>query len=102
MRAYRKAERYRQKKMNWELWLQGHYVMDAFGTVLANAFAKKGQAPAQYFQEPLPLTEKEAKEQAERQAIRKREQLRARFESSLKRLKIKEAGAGQKKESAAK
>lgn len=56
------AYQLRRKRENEMLWLQGIYNMDAFGTVLANAFAKKGSRPKKYMEEPIritPMTEEE-------------------------------------------
>ena len=63
---YRKAFEIRQDMLNaWE-WRMGAYNLSAFGTVLGNAFRKKGERPTEYLAEPLPLREKtEEQKQAE-------------------------------------
>lgn len=50
-----KAHKIRQKQDNERLWLQGYYNFVAFGTVLANAFAKKGTPPTPYMKKPLNI-----------------------------------------------
>ena len=64
--AYREAWKLRQQDKNYWLWLQGLYTHEAFGTVLSNAFAKKGTPPVKYLKEPIALTEAEIKERRER------------------------------------
>lgn len=52
------------------MWLQGLYIYNAVGTVMANAFAKKGATPAKYIEEPIrltPYTEQEKAEIAEKE-----------------------------------
>lgn len=63
---YREAHKYRVQMRNQELWLQGLYNYNAFGTVLANAFGKKGGTKHQYLDKPIELFGKtEEEEQAE-------------------------------------
>ena len=66
---YRKAHEIQQELINvWE-WRMGVYNMSAFGTVIGNAFKKKGEKPLDYMTEPLPMHEKtEEEKQAEIQA----------------------------------
>lgn len=48
------------------LWLMGAYNLRAFNVVAANALAKKGSKPQEYFKEPIritPYTEEEKAEQ---------------------------------------
>lgn len=58
-----KAEEIRQKKMNFQVWLQGYYVYQAIGSLvpLLNPFSNEHKAKP-YLKEPIPLTEKEAEE----------------------------------------
>lgn len=52
---YRQAHKMRIEQRNQELWLQGLYIYNAFGTVLANAFAKKGATKHKYLDKPIDL-----------------------------------------------
>lgn len=65
---YKRAHNLKVEQRNQELWLQGLYIFNAFGTVLANAFAKKGAKKQKYIEKPIritPLTEQEKRIQAE-------------------------------------
>lgn len=50
---YRDAWELKQQNENYLAWLQGLYNFKAFGTVLGNAFRKKGQKADNYFDKPL-------------------------------------------------
>ena len=66
---YARAHELKIEQRNQELWLQGLYVYEAFGAVLANAFGKKGSKKETYPEEPhriTPMTEAEKKAQAEK------------------------------------
>ena len=54
-RWYRQAHKMRVEQKNQELWLQGLYVFNAFGVVLANAFPKKGATEHKYLEKPIDL-----------------------------------------------
>lgn len=74
LKHYFEANRLRLKQRNYELWLQGAYIYEAVGTVMTNAFAKKGSSPKGYTKEPyniFPLTadEKKEKQRQERAKI---------------------------------
>ena len=58
---YRKAEEIRREKMNFEKWLQGMYIYEAFADVspILHAFAKKGTKPHPYPDKPYALNEKQ-------------------------------------------
>lgn len=58
-RAYAQAYLLKRKIQNENMWIQGAYIANAFGTVLSNAFSKKN---AKYLEKPLdifPKTESE-------------------------------------------
>lgn len=57
--AYVDAYKRRMEYRNQELWLQGLYIYDAFGVVMANAFAKKGAKKEKYMAKPIELFKKE-------------------------------------------
>lgn len=65
---FRKAEQIRNDKRNQEMFWQGAYIYQALCAVspVLHAFAKKGTQPNPYLDEPLPLTKKQAQEQAQR------------------------------------
>jgi hypothetical protein len=60
-RMYRKAEELRMEKVNYEAWLQGFYIYEAFcnASPLFHAFAKKGTKPIPYPERPHAITEEE-------------------------------------------
>ena len=66
---YREAEEIRQKKRDYDMWLQGRYVYDALCAVspLLHAFAPSGTQAIDYTEEPYPRTYKDLKERQERQ-----------------------------------
>ena len=72
VRAFIKAHKIRQQKMNEEAWLQGAYVLRALDVVVGNAFRKKGQKPSEYPKEPIAFAEEELETEEERE--RKEEQ----------------------------
>ena len=45
LEAYQKAY---LRDVSFNAWYQGQYNLSAFGVIMANAFAKKGQKPAEY------------------------------------------------------
>lgn len=63
-RAYRKAQRLRNKRENQQLWMQGVYIYKALLCVspILHAFAKAGTRPEPYLEEPFPIDEAEARE----------------------------------------
>lgn len=52
-RAFYKADRVRQKRMNDEAWLHGAYIARAIEATICNAFRKSGSSPATYPKEPI-------------------------------------------------
>ncbi len=64
-RAYRKAQRIRNKRENQQLWMQGLYVYKALLCVspILHAFAKAGTKPEPYPDMPYPIDEQDAREQ---------------------------------------
>lgn len=52
-RAFYKADRIRQKRMNDEAWLQGAYIVKAIDATVCNAFRKRGDPPAEYPAQPI-------------------------------------------------
>lgn len=66
MKSFREAYNLRNRHENEMMWLQGLYFYQAVGTVLSNAFAKKGTPSKKYLNEPLDIFPKsEAEEAAE-------------------------------------
>lgn len=67
---YAKAYKIRMEERNWEMWMQGLYIYDAFSVVLSNAFAAKGSTPKKYLLKPepiFPMTEEEKQAEDERE-----------------------------------
>ena len=77
-RAFYKADRIRQKRMNDEAWLHGAYVCRALEATVCNAFRKTGTPPAQYPKEPIWKDEWEEEERRDT-AKEKREEQEALF-----------------------
>lgn len=77
---YRNAHEVRLKQRNYELWLQGLYIHDAVGVVVANALSKKGAKVQKYTESPYPVTPIEIRE------VREREELK-RYEGSKAKMK---------------
>lgn len=69
VRAFYKADKLRQERIDEEAWLNGLYITNALEATVGNAFRKKGQTPFEYPKEPFLLTEKKEKqkEQDERE-----------------------------------
>ena len=86
-RAYAQYNLLKRRQRNEELWLEGIYIMDAFQTVLGNAFGKK---KLKYMEKPLDIFEKtEAEKQAE---IRAERQKLINFLNGLKKSADKKQG----------
>lgn len=68
-----KAYKIRMEERNWEMWMQGLYIYNAFSVVLTNAFAPKGAVPKKYLENPAPIFPKteEEKEAEEERELRK-------------------------------
>lgn len=63
VKYYRKAEKMRNDRKNSEMWLQGMYVYDAFGTVIHNLFRPKGEGAKHYTDKPYELDKKKSREE---------------------------------------
>lgn len=63
LNAYIKADEYKMKRKNQELWLQGLYVYQAIGNLVPvlNPFSKDHK-PKPYLKEPIALSENEIEE----------------------------------------
>ena len=59
---YNKSHKLMIQEKNQELWLQGFYVLNAFETVMSNAFGKKGKKKIEYPKEPYDMFPKTARE----------------------------------------
>lgn len=93
---YRKAEKLRLDKLNWQLWFQGNYVYNAILDVapVLHAFAKKGTKPKPYLSEPIPITKYAAEEKERRDQAEKRQKLREKFFADINKQKeaVKDGG----------
>lgn len=67
-KVYRDAAYMRTRRDNERAWRAGIYYKYALESVIGNMFRKRGSAPIEYVKEPLPLTEAEVAERAERDA----------------------------------
>lgn len=77
VKAYRRADEIRRKRMNEELWLAGIYMADALTATVGNMFTK-GQK-YQYPAEPKPITRDEIEERKEREQRQRMERIKAVF-----------------------
>lgn len=75
VRAFREADKLRQRRMNEEAWWLGGYFARAIESTIGNAFLPKGASPSQYPERPIPLTEEEKKRNDELEAERERQRL---------------------------
>ena len=77
VKAYRRADEIKKRRMNEELWLCGIYTGEALASTVGNMFSKG--AKHQYPSEPKPITISEVKERKERERKRKQEEMKAKF-----------------------
>ncbi len=84
---YRKAHKMVQNRQNLNAWLQGFYVYNAIGAFaeILPAFPKKGAKVHPYMEEPLPMTEEESRERAERKQREKMERIKERMLGFVKK-----------------
>lgn len=59
VRDYLRAEEYRRKQENYNLWLGGIYMREAIMSSIGNAFIGKGEPAYQYMDKPIPMGEDE-------------------------------------------
>lgn len=82
VKAYRTASELRDKRRNFDAWMQGIYVYEALcdASPLYRFTMKKGSIkPEPYVKEPFPITAAEVREREEREARVKQERLKAQF-----------------------
>lgn len=91
VRAFRQAQKIKDRRRNQELWLQGMYIYEALCDVspILHAFAKKGTKPQMYSSEPYAITEEEIREREERDARLKEERIKAQFAAYVEALSKK-------------
>lgn len=90
--AYRRSNELRDKRRNYELWLQGMYVYEALcdASPLYRMTFKKGTVkPEPYAKEPYPITAVEMREREEREAREREERLKAEFALFAEQLRKK-------------
>lgn len=85
-RDYRKAFEMQKRRQNQMLWLQGAYVYNAIlsASPILQAFAKKGTKPGPYLEYPIPLDDKEAREQQEEKERRAYAKMKQRMNARVK------------------
>lgn len=76
VKAYRKADEIRKRRMNEELWLNGIYMSEALASTVGNMFSKEKYS---YPAEPKPITKDEIEERREREEKARMERIKARF-----------------------
>lgn len=62
-RAFYKADKLRQQRINDEAWLYGSYFLQALKATVMNLFIKKGEEPSRYPQRPVAVTSEETEEE---------------------------------------
>lgn len=98
-KCYREAYVERRKEENRRDWLMGAYAYNAVGTVLSNAFKKKGARPDLYLEEPFrlfPPTKEEIDEENRKQA----EKIEAVYRQMIARQKAEKAAKEQEQQNA--
>ena len=96
VKYFREAEKIRVNNRNTEMWIQGAYVykvLEAFAPILP-AFPKKGARVGDYLSEPIPLSDKEAKEKEEREAQQASEKGMSQMLGWMKRVNEKNHNKG--------
>ena len=76
---YRNAHEVMLKQRNYELWLQGLYIHEAVGVVVANALRKKGMKAQKYTETPYPVTPLERREVEEKEKLKRYENGKAKM-----------------------
>ena len=96
VRAYRKAWEIKNKNDEWARWRQGLYFYNALLCVspVLKPFAKEAK-PVDYLDRPLPLTEREVKEQEEARERENYEKVLARRRAESKKEKQRRAAQEQ-------
>ena len=73
VRAFYKADKLRQERMDEEAWLHGVYMVNALNATVGNAFRKQGQSPIEYPKEPISLTRRKEEEKARTEKAKEQE-----------------------------
>lgn len=92
VKDYRKANELRDKRRNYEFWLQGMYIYEALcdASPLFRFSMKKGTVrPEPYCKEPYPITVAEAREREERKQREFEKRLKAEFAALAERMQNK-------------
>ena len=63
VRAFREADRLKQKRADTEAWMLGAYVRHAIESSICNAFREKGVQPVKYPEEPFSLRDERLKKE---------------------------------------
>ena len=90
VKYYHNAHEHKERRKNYELWLQGAYVYEAIlcASPLLNAFSKKNE-PIPYCSEPIPLTEKDVLDKEEREQKKIMEKGKAFMQAMMKSINKK-------------
>lgn len=78
-KVYRQAFEIQRRRQNTDAWRDGQYTLAALQTALGALFAKNKSQIPRYPEEPFPLTDAEAEEQAVRRQLKMEEALKARL-----------------------
>ena len=66
-RAFYKADKLRQERMNDEAWLNGAYILRALQATVGNLCLKQGSKPHEYPRKPIDISEETEEEKALRE-----------------------------------
>ena len=69
MKSFDKAYKLKRQMQDEQDWMMGQYVMSAFGTILSQAFSKKGNSKAKYIEKPFLADEKDLSKAKEKSDI---------------------------------
>ena len=87
--AYRRLYERQQRQINWQAWLFGSYVYEAFAAVYSSVWSKNSNLS--YPAKPRPLTEEDARREREEEQRLKMEKIFAYVAGKVKVQKEQEA-----------
>lgn len=77
--AFRKADKLRQERLDFEAWLHGSYVVQALTATVGNMFRQKNTKPFKYPAEPLLMKEQMEKQKQKREKTLAEEEAEVRW-----------------------
>lgn len=80
LQAYKMKQERELEQNNFNAWLQGRYIHDAFSVVLSNAFSSKNTSSSHYHEKPIEI---KAREKTEEEKEREQQAAEARVRLAL-------------------